>query len=124
MTSPIQALTTHTVKLYRYLEGSWIEGKYEKGPVEEITIQGSLQPMRPNELQLLPEGRRTNQAMKFYTVEELRTGNQETGEASDLIEVDDLFFEVHAVEKWTLPGSENAHYKAILLKLNDEAGTA
>ena len=123
MSSPIPALESHTVTLRRYLEGEWVDGVYENGPVTESTITGSLQPLRPNEMQLLPEGRRTSQAMKLYTTDEIRTANEETNMQADEVEVDELIFEVFSVEKWTLPGSDNAHYKSILLKKNDEGGT-
>lgn len=123
MASPIFSLQSHMVTLRRFDVGSYVNGKYVAGAANDISLTCSLQPMEGNETKILPEGVRESQTMKMYTVEEIRTSNQEAKTKADEIIIDGLEFEVYEVQKWTLPSSPNAHYKSILFKKNDESGT-
>lgn len=94
-----------------YVNGFWVENT----EFEAIPVRGSIQPMNGEDMQSLPEGRRTKAGYKLYTKTELRT-------ASEGVNPDEVFlfgewYEVFHVEPWQngiLP-----HYKCFLQKLND-----
>lgn len=109
-------LTTRTVVVSRFEAGEWVKGVYEKGAESILEIQASVQPLDPNELLQLPEGRRTHESIKIFTDIELHTANTTTGEQADMLEIDGIQFEIHKVERWMLPGSAQNHYKVVAVK--------
>lgn len=70
--------------------------------------------MAPEDLELLPEGFRTKQAVKIYSPEELRTGDAEAHVEADRVEYRGETFEVHSVEDWDDHG---AYWKVIAVKM-------
>ena len=107
------------ITIKRQQGGAYINGDYVKGSDVDINILASQQPLTPNELQQLPEGRRTNQSFKFYTDIKLRTVNDENPENHenpDKAYIDNEPFEVTGVYPYQ-SGIIN-HYKVILTKVN------
>lgn len=96
--------------------GTFVKGRYVPSGAETVfTIANcSLQPMDPEELELLPEGFRTKQVVKIYSPEELHTGDAEAGQEADRIEYRGETFEVHSVEDWDDHG---AYWKAVAVKM-------
>ena len=122
MSGPLPSLESHTLTVRRFREGTWVDGKYEPGPLDTLTFSASVQPLRPNELLQLPEARRTRQAMKVYTSEALQTANEQLNLQSDEVDILGLTFEVHSVEKWTLPSSSIEHFKSVIVRKTDLGG--
>jgi len=88
------------------IDGKWVE---DANPID-VPITASLQPLRPQELQQLPEGRRTNQAFKMYTDTELKTVHNQN---PDTIIIGSSEFEVYSVAPWQ--NNIINHYKAIIV---------
>lgn len=86
----------HTVK--RRLQGQYLNGKWQEGAEQTITIQASVQPLNEQEVQSLPEGRRSGKAYKVFTDTELYEADQETaGQAArnaDIIVIGGKDFEI------------------------------
>lgn len=77
---------------------------------EQITVNASVQPMKPTEMQALPEGRRGCRAVKVYSDEMLWMPNQMTGQQADKFMWMGLWFEVVASD-WYQSDVIN-HYRA------------
>lgn len=75
---------------------------YEKGRAVQagtttFTIEASIQPLKPNELQTLPEAQRTSETMKVYTDAELRPASQASKVGADQISYRGELWQVVAV---------------------------
>jgi hypothetical protein len=90
----------------QYIDGKWVE---DQSPTD-VPVIASLQPLKPNELKQLPEGRRTNQSYKMYMDTELQTV---TSQNPDTIVVAGKEFEVFSVASWQ--NNLINHYKAIIV---------
>lgn len=98
------------VKLIRtsggYYDG---HGRYQESQPTESMIYCAIQPASQSELLSLPEGQRTEGAVKIYSESEIKV--------KDRIEYKNAQYEAHSVEDHSnlfLP-----HYKAILAKVPD-----
>ena len=72
--------------VYRRVPGTRTEGKWVEGSEAAFTVSASAQPLRGEEMQSLPEGRRTMQAIKIYSDTELNTEDEENGISPDVFE--------------------------------------
>lgn len=90
-------------------QGGYTNGIWNQGPLFPLSIQTSVQPPRPSDLQRLPEGRRTDRSYALYTKNVVLEG--------DLFILYDEVYEVLHVELWgnkVLP-----HYRAIAVRMTD-----
>ena len=57
-----------------YVDGDWVEEDGEGEPIEEEeeTVSGSFQPLRPWQINMVPEGFRNREAKMFYTTDTLK----------------------------------------------------
>lgn len=122
MGSWVNRFGTHTMTLTRRTPGEYVNGRYDRGVSDTSSVIGSVQPLKPNEILMVEEGRRSRAAFKVYTDTELRTANEKEGLDADILTVEGFNFEVHQVERWRLPGSTIEHFKATLLKIDGEGG--
>lgn len=74
-------LLTKSIELtvYRKTQGSWVDGDWVGGAESTITRTVNIQPLKPNEILLLPESERTRQWYKVYSDEDLRTDKEGVG---------------------------------------------
>lgn len=68
-----------TLTVYRKTQGSYVNGDWVEGTEAEITRTVNIQPLKPNEILLLPESERTRQWWKVYSDEDLRTDKEGAG---------------------------------------------
>lgn len=65
------------VTVYRKTGGGYdAKGRWQEGQEAQLTIQASVQPLKPMEMQSLPEGRRSRSAIKAYTDTQLQRAEQ------------------------------------------------
>lgn len=71
-------LLTKSIALtvYRKTQGSYVNGDWVEGTEAEITRTVNIQPLKPNEILMLPEAERTRQWWKVYSDEDLRTDKE------------------------------------------------
>ena len=81
----------------RKIPGAYINGIYHEGMENTFIINASVQPVRGDQMELLPEGRRSSQAIRIYTDTLLETVD---GENPDLIAAFGSLFEIISVEHW------------------------
>ena len=80
----------------------------------QLVVNASVQPLRPNEMQALPEGRR---CVKVYSDEMLWMPNQMTGQQADKFMWMGTWFEVVASD-WYQNNVIN-HYRAYATEMVD-----
>jgi len=114
-------IPTEQLTVERHEAGTWTDGRFVKGVQSEITIEASVQPLRGNEVKILPEHRRTSEAVKIYTSTKIRTTDEKNQLPADVILHDNKRFEIHSVENWSI-GTDIPYYKIIAVKEDGQGG--
>jgi hypothetical protein len=104
-----------TLIVTRWTAGHYEEGMWVDGLTVDFSIQASVQPLPPREMQTLPEGRRDAAAYRLYSNTELIAANLEDDRNSDLVALDEQIFEVISCAKWT--NGVVPHFKIIVSKV-------
>lgn len=100
----------YTVK--RVAAGSVIDGYYTNGTSSTVNITASVQPLKPSDIQQLPEGRRNKKLFNIFTSTKL---NVVTSANPDKITIGTEDFELDQEEQWQ-NGILN-HYKYLAIKV-------
>ena len=80
--------------------GTFKDGFYVPGPDSQFKIVGSLQPVRPKDLLVLPELERNAQSFNLYTDSELFTAREVGKKLADRVTVYGEKFVVMQTERW------------------------
>jgi hypothetical protein len=91
---------TGSYKVRRTSKGYYVKGRYVAGPVEEIIVDGSLQPTSARELKLPEEGNRLKQYFKFYSDEPILTDSMATLAKGDVVTIDGEEFRAMSLTPW------------------------
>lgn len=94
---------------------TYVDGIGQPSSTSNVDITASVQPLRPNEMELLPEGRRDSEAFRLYTATELLPADEKTGRDADIVEYNGKDYEVLSCARWqnrVIP-----HFKAVVVKL-------
>lgn len=94
--------------------GQYVDGIWQSGSESSFTIQASVQPTTPNDVQLLPEGKRDRLAYTLYSDTSLRIANDNTQEPGDIVTIDGDSFEAMARRPWQ--NSIIDHHVTIVVK--------
>lgn len=87
-----------------------------------ITIRASVQPAAPEDLEILPEGSDTKEAIKLYTTEKLNPRQGNPPRKGDFFTLNDFKYEVVSVEDHTSHTAMNIfYYKVIGTKVSYDA---
>lgn len=77
MLTPKFLLTkTVPITIYRKTQGGYVDGDWVDGAESEITRDVNIQPVRDDELLILPESDRSREWYKLYCSEDLRVDRQ------------------------------------------------
>lgn len=93
---------------------TYVNGKFVAATTTSTTIQASVQPLSGQEMLLLPEARRTSQAVRIYTDTQLRVANTIAGYNADIVTAFGSDFEIISCEPWQ--SNVINHYSAIGVK--------
>lgn len=93
------------------------DGLFTVPKQSRFTVNASVQPLKPTEMQALPEGRRGCRAVKVYTDVPLYMANQRTGQQADKFKWLGLWMEVVASD-WYQSDVIN-HYRAYATEVLD-----
>jgi len=107
---PRQPLTVE-----RSIGGTMDHGRYTEGTPTTLGITASIQPLQPDEMQLLPEGRRPEESFRLYTDTQLLTANRATNKNADIVTIAGTQYEVLSCATWQ--NEIIPHYKAIVSKI-------
>lgn len=99
------------VAIKRMSGESYIDGHLIEGSETIINIRASIQPMKPEEMQELPEGRRSDEVFKLFTKTKLYTV---TNQNPDTLTINSEDYEVISVGKYQ--SNVISHYKALIAK--------
>lgn len=104
-----------TLEVTRFTAGLRDKGQWQEGTPSNFNITASVQPLKPREMEMLPEARRNSQSYRLYTDTLLKTVNKVNGISPDKVEIDGENFEVFSVGHWQ--NNIIPHYKVIVIKL-------
>ena len=94
---------------------TYVKGVLQVAAASTVSITASVQPLKPNEMELLPEGRRESEAFRLYTSTKLFPAEDSTKKNADIVSIDGKNFEVLSCATWQ--NNVIPHYKAIVVKL-------
>jgi len=110
-----QFLLTHKIPLtiYRRSAGSFVDGDWVEGEVEEIAVQVNIQPLKGYEILQLPESERTRVWWKVYSADQFRTEKEGPNgwDADEFIWKNDRY-KIMKLDDWTNGMSILEHCKA------------
>jgi len=107
--------TMTAITLRRSRAGTYdAHGRWQEQRKDELTITASVQPATAKDLEDVEEGRRTRENIKLFTQTELRTADVDGRWQPDVVEFEDVDYEVHSVTNW---GDVGGYYKAIASKV-------
>jgi hypothetical protein len=92
--------------------GSVTNGYFTDGATTPTNIMASVQPIKPHEVEQLPEGRRDSQSYWLFTDTAL---NMVTSANPDLITINGEDYEVFKCEPWQ--NNVISHYKVLVSKV-------
>lgn len=116
MTIDIPSIFKKSFTVYRGTQGAYVSGRWVAGSETTFTATGSMQPMKPDELLVLPEGIRTKDVKKFYTDDNLNTANELLKIPADQVDIGGKRYEVHGDMDHNT--GHSAHNKVILVRVN------
>lgn len=73
------------IPVTRTAPGSYVDGTWVEGDPGTLLIKMSVQPLRLDEMDALPEGRRSSRAVKIYSDAELYPAEQAASQNADII---------------------------------------
>lgn len=117
MSNAAQAISgmSISVTVDRFADGDFDDDGIATTPTSSpFTIIASVQPMRPDEKLMLPEGSRGRESIKLYTVSELKTMNEETKRPADVVNWESKKFDVFQVSRYKMGVQD--HTKAIAIR--------
>lgn len=102
------------ITIQRMGEGGWEGGRWKEGVAEPIEIEAHVQPANMQTLLLLPESERTKQAIRVFSVEEIRTAREgDGGWQADIIEWNNDTYRVMKVESYVMGVLDHFHAVAV-----------
>ena len=99
--------------------GSYIDGYWVEGTESNIIIKASVQPLRMDEIEALPEGKRSSSAVKIYSDMKLLPAKQAT-ETAAATSADILQYSGSTWEIVACAGHQSGiipHYKAYAVEV-------
>jgi hypothetical protein len=100
-----------------YVDGDWVPS----GTYTDYEMIASIQPINGRELEILPEGQRTKEAVRIYTKFGLQQAVEQQNVKGDLVSYRGRQYEVHKVEPWEIASWDDlVHFKAIALLVEDD----
>ncbi len=94
-----------TVTVLRPPQGTYDEnGRWQDYDYEPFEIRATIQPVKPEELEHIDEGRRTKGAVKIFSIEELKTANVENQTQPDIVVWNGCEYQVEEIKDWFAAG--------------------
>lgn len=95
----------------RQSAGSYVRGVWVEGTTTEVEVEVNIQPVKPHEVQMMPESDRTREWYKVYCADELRTKQEgDGGHGADTFEWQGHTYEIMKVQNYAM--DILSHHKA------------
>ena len=104
-----------TITVTRTAPGSYVNGMWVEGSVSSLSARMSIQPLRLEEMDALPEGRRSSKAVKIYSDALLLPADQEASQNADKVLWQGKTWEVVACDSYQM--GLIPHYKALAVEV-------
>ena len=88
------------ITLLRTISGAYTNGVWEAIQQTVSVIKASVQPVTPEEMQMVPENRRHDAKYSLYTSTRLRAANADLGLNADIVYLNDRPFEIIGADYW------------------------
>lgn len=114
------------IQILRAVSGNYVDGKYTGETTVTINATASIQPLKGQEVELLPEGRRDSESYKMYTSTQI-FGIEPAPQLRNPDKIiilkapfQGLIFEVIQINTWQNNSNFNIvnHYKYIAMRIN------
>jgi hypothetical protein len=92
--------------------GSYVDGIFVPAVETTSSIEAFVQPMSGQDLLQLPEGHHADEVRLVMTATELRSLDQDSARAADIVEIDGVDWRVVEVARWDFDG--DTHYEVIV----------
>jgi hypothetical protein len=112
--SRILARTGVPLRGYRFGAGSYINGRWQELPAQDLEILGVVEQTRDEDMQNLPEGQRTAIAYTIYTDSLVKAASVIDQIPGDRFEINGSLCEVQKIDNWDQFAE---YYKAIAVKV-------
>jgi hypothetical protein len=121
----VSTLRNRTIKVRRYAAGSYDGlGEWVEGTESTFDVKCSVQPLRPSEMALLPEGRELKEGLRIYSDVELKGADERAKTNADKVDItgvgDAFLYEVLGNNPWQ--NGIISHHKTIILKIAEGQG--
>jgi len=103
------------ITLKRTSKGAYIEGRWNEGSETNIPIKAVVQNASPKDLQALPEGNRTSEAIKLHSVSAMIPTSEKDGVNGDTFKYQDATWQIHSVFNRKIGN----YYKAIAIRIKE-----
>jgi hypothetical protein len=103
----------------RYSAGSNVDGHWVEGGATALNFTASVQPIRPEEMSLVPENRRDTARFALFTDTRLLTADDEGATNADRVTIDGIQYEVFACDIWQ--NDVIPHYRVLVATVKELA---
>ena len=107
----VGAFSQQTVTVTHRAAGSWTDGRYTDGAASTATIKAAVYPATGEQLDRLPEARRSRETIAIFTDSALTPGAAPSGAGADVITYGSDTYEVATVKRWVPGGYETLAQK-------------
>ena len=100
-----QFLLTKKVPLtiYRKEKGSYVRGVWVDGPEVEVVVEVNIQPVKPSEVQMMPESDRTREWYRLWTTDLVRTKQEGAqGYDADCFDWKGYRYQIMKAQSWDM----------------------
>lgn len=98
-------------------------GRASTGATTSVTVRGSATPATANDMKRLDDAWHSSEAVRIIAVDELRTGNDLTGFAADLVTISGEVHEVQSVKRWPSYAQGQQHWDAVAVRLDRDGAS-
>jgi hypothetical protein len=106
-----------SLTVIRQQPGQYVNGVWQPGSEETLTIRASVQPTSPDDIERLPEGRRERQAFTLYSSQALRIIDESEETNADIVEIDGQRYEATARQPWQ--NNLINHHRTIVTRISE-----
>jgi hypothetical protein len=111
----VESLASHeTLAVKRPPSGVYVDGRYSAGATTNFTVLASVQPLTGEDLLVLPEGERTDDAIEIFTLEKLQPSQQGAAELGDLVTYLGRDYRIRLAEDW---GANGNYYRSVATRV-------
>lgn len=100
---------------------TFVDGYAVEAATTTTTFKASVQPLTPDDLEMLPEGSDSSESLKLYTLTKLNKREGNPPKSGDIVDVDGRKYEVVSRKDYVShqsPANSITFYKVIILKVS------